>query len=70
VALPAACVVSSPVLASIVAIDVLLLVQTPPDGVLPSVISRVVHVDITPVIADGTGFIVIVFIAKQPVGNA
>ena len=45
------------------------LLQVPPDGVLPSAVVRPMHTLSAPVIADGSGLIVIVAVAVQPPGG-
>ncbi len=49
-----------------VAIEVLLLLQVPPDVVLARVVLRPVHMVAVPVIEAGSGFTVAVTVEKQP----
>ena len=69
VTVPGATPVTTPVDASTIAILVLVLVHTPPVVALENVVVRASHNVLTPVIAAGTAFTVMVFIVRQPVGN-
>ena len=68
VAEPAANPFTAPVLPT-VAIDVLLLLHVPPDGLEDNVVALPTHTFIVPVIDDGIGLTVNVVVVRQPVGN-
>lgn len=61
--------VTIPVLNPIVAMVVALLVHVPPTVALFSVVVWPTQTLVVPVITDGNGFIVIIFVAEQPAGN-
>jgi hypothetical protein len=63
------CPVTTPVVATTVATDVLLLLHVPPPGVSPSGVVYPEHTVFVPVIAVGNGFTVNTALSKQPVGK-
>jgi hypothetical protein len=70
IAVPALTPLTIPLLDPTVAVAVLLQVHIPPVGKQLCVVAEPTHTLLLPVMAEGTGFTVMPFVAMQPVGSA